>query len=375
MMSIVVSQISLFLTEGSSDKVYNVQLCQEADGYAVRAQNGRRGKALRDQVKGTAMSEADAREVYDKLVASKVKGGYTDQESGVAFSSAMNADTPTGWVPQLLNEISPAEAAALGDDWLFQEKHDGERRGLIFDEGRIVFANRKGLETGIQQPIADAFTRLTEVVGGRLILDAEDMGDHVVIFDVPAHFMIQEGTFRERASILAHLEKTITNLGLGGQLRVDVPVPASEFFAGGEALLREGNAEGFVARKADSLYTVGRPASGGNALKVKYWADITCRVAAGRIGKSSVAIELLDEAGDWTPVGNVTINGAPMPEVGSLIDVKYLYAYKGGSLFQPTYLRPRTDLDASECRIDRLKMKRVPDAPAPAPEDEMSPGM
>src|SRR5690606_805401 len=105
--------------------------------------------------------------------------------------------------------------------------------------------------------------------------------------------------------------------------------------------LRDGNAEGYVARKADSPYSVGRPASGGNALKVIYWADITCRVGAGRVGKSSVAIELLDEAGEWAPVGNVTINGAPMPEVGSLIDVKYLYAYKGGSLFQPSYLRPR----------------------------------
>lgn len=374
-MSKIVSQIALFLTEGSSDKVYNVQLCEEPDGFAVRAQNGRRGKALRDQVKGTGLTETDARLVYDRLVASKVKGGYTEQESGVAFSSAMNADTPTGWVPQLLNEISPEEAAALGDDWLFQEKHDGERRGLISDEGRIVFANRKGLETGIQQPIADAFTRLAGVVGGRLILDAEDMGDHVVIFDVPAHFMIQEGTFRERAAIMAHLEKTITNLGLGEQLSVDVPVPASEFFAGREALLREGNAEGFVARRADSPYSVGRPASGGNALKVKYWADITCRVAEGRLGKSSVAIELLDDAGTWTAVGNVTINGAPMPEVGSLIDVKYLYAFKGGSLFQPSYLRPRTDVDAAECRIDRLKMKRGMDAPAPAPEDEMAPGM
>lgn len=372
-MSNIVSQIALFMTEGSSDKVYNVQLCEEPDGFAVRFQNGRRGKSLRDGVKGTGMSQDEARKVYDKLIASKVRGGYTELESGVAFSSAMNADTPTGWVPQLLNEISPDEAAALGDDWLFQEKHDGERRGLISDNGRILFANRKGLETGIQQPIADAFTRLAEVVGGRLILDAEDMGDHVVIFDVPAHFMIQDGTFRERAAILAHLEKTIGDLGLGEHLRVDLPVPASVFFSGHEAALRDGNAEGYVARRADSPYSAGRPASGGNALKVKYWADITCRVAAGRVGKSSVAIELLDEAGEWAPVGNVTINGAPMPEVGSLIDVKYLYAYKGGSLFQPSYLRPRADVDPAECRIDRLKMKRGMDAPAP--DDELSPGM
>ena len=161
---------------------------------------------------------------------------------------------------------------------------------------------------------------------------------------------------------------------------MSVPVPASVFFAGREAALRESLAEGFVARKADSIYSVGRPASGGNALKVKYWADMTCRVAEGRKGKNSVAIELLDEADVWTPVGNVTINGAPMPEIGTLIDVKYLYAYKGGSLFQPTYLRPRTDVDPSECRIDRLKFRRdaanQPITPEEAePEDDMALGM
>lgn len=45
---------------------------------------------------------------------------------------------------------------------------------------------------------------------------------------------------------------------------------------------------------------------------------------------------------------------ADIPEQGSLIDVKYLYAYKGGSIFQPTFLRPRTDVLEQECRMDRL---------------------
>lgn len=356
--------VHLFYREGGSDKVYNAHLAERADGWAVTFEFGRRGKPLKAGEKGAGLDFPKASAIFDKLVAEKTGKGYTPEESGIAFSSAEMAGRDTGIRPKLLNEISREEAMDLGDEWLMQEKHDGERRILIGDAGGVRFANRKGLETGVQAPVAEAFTRLHGAIGGDLVLDGEDMGDHVVIFDVMRHFMIREGTMRERAAILGHVEKTIANMGDGAVLRVDIPSSARDFLRDALPRLEKGGAEGFVAIHAESRYTAGRPASGGTSLKVKFWDDITCRVSAGRDGKRSVGIELLDGDGAWQPVGNVTIPAnAAVPEPGQMIDVKYLYAHRGGSLFQPAFRGLREDVDPGECRMDRLKYAREAQAP------------
>lgn len=367
---------SLFFTEGSSDKVYQAQLLTHgSDLWSVEFQYGRRGSPLKAGVKIRDVDYVKAEKVYDKLVSDKMKKGYTPEESGIVFAGTKRAGEVTGFRPQLLNEIDHEKAAELGDDWLVQEKHDGERRGLIWDDGSARYANRRGLEVGVQVPIDEAFRRLGEIVGGPLVLDAEDMGDHVQIFDVVEHFMLDNGTFRERAAVLENIHKTIVNNGLMPALQVDIPTPAPHFFAIQVDGLHDGGAEGYVLRHVDSLYEPGRPSSGGEALKVKFWADASARVAAGRDGKRSVGLEMLDEDGNWTRVGNVTIPAdREVPEIGAIVDVKYLYAYEGGSLFQPTFKGVRTDIPEEECRIDRLKFKWK-DAPNVAENDSEGPSL
>ena len=57
-------------------------------------------------------------------------------------------------------------------------------------------------------------------------------------------------------------------------------------------------------------------------------------------------------------VGNVTIPAnKDIPKEGQIVEVRYLYAYRGGSLFQPTYLGPRTDVLKDECTFSQLKYK------------------
>jgi hypothetical protein len=74
-----------------------------------------------------------------------------------------------------------------------------------------------------------------------------------------------------------------------------------------------------------------------------------------------VAVSVYDNSGDISvpvPVGNVTIPAnQPVPKVGQVLEVRYLYAYKGGSLFQPTSLGVRDDVDPPECVIGQLKYK------------------
>lgn len=58
-------------------------------------------------------------------------------------------------------------------------------------------------------------------------------------------------------------------------------------------------------------------------------------------------------------VGKVTIPpNFPVPAVGALVEVRYLYANKGGAVYQPVYLGERSDLDRESATIDQLEYKQ-----------------
>ena len=127
--------------------------------------------------------------------------------------------------------------------------------------------------------------------------------------------------------------------------------------------LRGAGAEGVVFKHRLAPYTHGRPATGGPQLKLKFTATASCRVAAANAGRRSVAVELLGDGGGggdgrWVGVGNVTVPpNHPVPARGDVVEVRYLYAYPGGSLYQPVYLGRRDDVAAAACGIDQLKLK------------------
>jgi len=68
---------SLWYIGGTSDKVYQVTLTQNAEGnYVLTAQWGRRGKSLQSQTKGTYAEQWAATREFHNLVASKTAKGY-----------------------------------------------------------------------------------------------------------------------------------------------------------------------------------------------------------------------------------------------------------------------------------------------------------
>lgn len=102
---------------------------------------------------------------------------------------------------------------------------------------------------------------------------------------------------------------------------------------------------------------------------MKFIESATCRVAGGNGTKRSVALELKGEDDAWVPVGNVTIPAnAEIPAAGDLVEVEYLYAYEGGSLFQPVFRGKRHDLDEDACRVAQLKFKGAGMAAEPEAE-------
>jgi bifunctional non-homologous end joining protein LigD len=123
--------------------------------------------------------------------------------------------------------------------------------------------------------------------------------------------------------------------------------------------LRQNNQEGVVMKEIDATYQPGRRNSSGPALKHKFYATLSAVVTALN-AKRSVQIGLLGNEG-WQSAGNVTVPPSePLPKVGDVIELRYLYAYRqSGSVYQPVYLGLRTDVAPAECLVAQLKFKSV----------------
>ncbi len=100
----LIKQTELIFQGGTSDKVYEVDLCEVGPNqYVVNFRYGRRGSTLKEGTKtALPVAHAKAEQVFDKLVASKVKKGYLDTQ------------TPQPVTP--LPEIASVEPLASRDD-------------------------------------------------------------------------------------------------------------------------------------------------------------------------------------------------------------------------------------------------------------------
>jgi bifunctional non-homologous end joining protein LigD len=126
------------------------------------------------------------------------------------------------------------------------------------------------------------------------------------------------------------------------------------------AKLRAERKEGIVFKRHDAESKPGRPAEGGDQVKFKFWATTSCVVADKATGKArSVWLRLLDtNKQTWVEIGKCTIPvNFDVPKPGTIVEIRYLYCYKGGSLYQPIYQGPRDDIDEDACVMTQLKYK------------------
>jgi bifunctional non-homologous end joining protein LigD len=344
---------TLYYREGSSDKIYQAAIEEAEGGFVVNFAFGRRGSTLSTGTKTPAPVPFDkAKSVFDKLVQSKLAKGYTPGADGTPYAHTENAERATGILPQLCNPISEDEIAEyLGDNsyWL-EEKFDGKRILLRKDAQGIVGINRKGLVVGLPQSI----TMVTEAYDESFILDGECVGDTLRVFDLLAldGESLVVRPFSERRRMLEEL-LLIDDPHLGiVETTKGMATKAQKFLD-----LKAGRKEGVVFKRHDAPYTTGRPASGGTWVKYKFTTSgsfIVCRVNSDR---RSVGLEVVD-GGRRVEVGNVTIPAnAEVPKVGAIVEVRYLYAFPGGSLFQPVYLGQRDDITLRACTVRQLKYR------------------
>lgn len=350
----------LFYKDGSSDKVYQAVIEPSGSGYLVNFAYGRRGSTLTTGSKTEKPVDLEkAKAIFDKLIKEKMAKGYTPGEGGTAYQHTDKEQRFTGLLPQLLNPIEDdlVEAYIVDDQWCAQEKYDGKRIIIKRNGNEVTGINRKGLTVGLPDTIvAEILSLPTE----SFTLDGECIGDDFYAFDI---LTLRQMDHRERKisydGRLSDLDKVISHSS-----QYVHPVPTAYTPKAKRAMLfklRERGAEGVVFKRLDSLSIPGRPNSMGNQLKNKFYATASCVVEKPSESKHSVSLKLLDGR-KWVPVGSVTIpQSIALPRPGIIVEIRYLYAYKGGSLFQPTYLGVRDDIKREECKISQLKFKEGSD--------------
>ena len=346
--------IQLAFKEGSSDKIYQAELMVKSDGWHVEFAYGRRNAAL---IYGTKTKKGIAFDVakitYDKLVKSKVKKGYTVDGTVTSIVGLTKADD-LGVRPQLLNELTKENAMHLIRDpaYCMQEKFDGRRRMLIRNEDEsIQGANKKGNAVSLSKDIADA----CESIEGPYILDGEDMGDKVMLFD---DITKPNLSYRERYQALCTLTQDASD---------NLEVVKTAWNANTKSImwtrLQRERAEGVVFKLIDAPYTAGRPASGGTQLKCKFYDTASCIVESVSSVKNSIGLRVFDDSHPISlvgvSVGNATLYpNSPKVEVGDIVEIKYLYYNEGGSLYQPVLKEVRDDVEPHECTLAKLKRKK-----------------
>lgn len=340
--------VSLEYRSGGSDKVYNAAITPSGGGYVVTFSYGRRGASLTHGTKTPSPVDLPkAEKVFNQITSEKVRKGYTPVDGAPAAVAAVaesRANCDSGVRFQLLTPVdSDADLDALIADPAFvcQAKADGERRGLVLEDGQITATQRAGLIVTVSPDIAAALAPVIQRITGRTVIDGEDLGSTYAAFDLLElnGRDLRDQPFCERYRLLAQLCE-----GVEANITV-LPV-----YIGPEAkrhlLSRviETGGEGIVLKRASAPYEPGRPNSGGDQRKWKLYSEATLEVgASAREGKRSVVL-LAADGERRVEVGNVTIPAnADVPAEGSFVEVRYLYRYSGGSLFQPAFKSARPD--------------------------------
>jgi bifunctional non-homologous end joining protein LigD len=345
-----VQATSLYFKEGSSDKEYHTQIQASGSGYVVNFQYGRRGGTLQTGTKTESpVSLKDAEKIYNKLVKEKTSKGYTASETGKVFSDEVGAAVAQKSTIslQLLNPVTEAEMNELlkNDDYIAQQKHDGERRAVEKKEGISTGINRKSLTVALPQVTADSIYE-----DG--IYDAEIIGDKLYVFDL----LELDGKNFTNKPLEARLA-ALQNVDFGEQVVVVETAITTEEKTALLAKVKAAGGEGIVFKKKTAKYTPGRPNSGGDQFKYKLYKTATFIVGSLTKGKKSVGLVVLDGLNE-VEVGKVTIPAShQVPSVGDVVEVRYLYANRGGAVYQPVYLGARTDLDSTDAVIEQLEYK------------------
>jgi hypothetical protein len=249
-------------------------------------------------------------------------------------------------IPQLLTEIDEDELQAYLDDDDFgaQEKKDGRHITLRILNNLFTVRNKKGKSSDCSK-----FETDLRAAGHDILIDGEQVGTYFYTWDILEYDGqdLRNSPYIERYRILSQVN-------FGQSIKVVPLVTGSQEKRRLLAELKAAGKEGIVFKRLAALFS---PGKGVDQFKFKFYAEASVIVVAGRPGKASIGMELIDENGQREFVGFCSCALYPLPPIGSVAEIKYLYAYKGGSLYQSAFKEIRDDIDVEECTTAQLKYK------------------
>jgi bifunctional non-homologous end joining protein LigD len=343
--------IKLHCNKGGSDKIYHVKIVELDGAYVVMYANGRRGSTLKFRQKNPdPTSYSDALEIFSAIIKDKQKPskGYTPYDTD-CISLVSSNDTHTSGEIGLQHPTTIDKSCAIklcyDDLYIAQEKSDGERRPIQIKSGKLIGFNKT------EQP----FTLSSNIgfdLSTDILIDCEQVGDDFFVFDILEYDRkdLRHLGFIDRYETLKSIIARHPKLTL-----MPIYYKSEDKTSFYESVFND-NKEGIVFRRHDSPYLPGKITK-NNVFKFKFYKEASVYVVHHN-SKRSVGISVCNEIGDLINVGNVTIPvDKDIPAVNSIIEVRYLYAYKNGSLFQPIYEKPRPDQSILDVDIAQLIYK------------------
>lgn len=352
---------------GTSNKFYRARLIPQGDGYVIATEWGPCGgrTSTGSKTPNGPLPFADAARLFVKLQAELLGKQYLPVEGEMPAAPIASAPvTVSEWQPQLLNAIEDAQAQALLIDPAFglQEKLNGVNRITgTTEDGEPFAVNKTGEPVPMTDALARELRRLHERIG-RIVLPGEWVNDHLAVHDALWCYQdLRNVAFVDRYSELYAISPYFSPEVL---TLVQLHVTKNDKIAA-YMEIDEAGREGVVFKRLAAPYRPGRPASGGDQLKYKFWADEPAHViVAGYNGdKASFKMEMIDRSGARVFVGNCGTSGQPLPPLGAIVEIKYLYVVAlppRGCLVQPGYLGVKDLGVTGDCRIEQLKVKDAP---------------
>jgi len=359
---------SFFCQENASDKEYHMQVAAVADGFVVKYQYGRRGATLTPGIKPAQPVPFDkAVKQFDSMCKERITKGYSLVGKTTTTTIEMVTRAKSGLMPQLLNAI---DASALTDLFqntamCMQEKEDGERVMVSRKDAVITASNKLGFTRPLPQAVVEAILTLP---CQEVILDGELVGNQYRVFDMLSldDACQQQVSYLGRYAAYSDFLHDVDSSAISIVKARFSPAEKSAHFE----LIKRNKGEGVVFKNIYAPYAAGRPNSGGSQLKYKFTESATCIVNRVSHTRRSIALALLDEKGIPVPVGNVTVPvNMAVPRIAELVEVRYLYRYQNGSLFQPVLLGARSDAIWEECTLTQVRRIK-----AKLPSDDAMPG-
>jgi len=355
--------IELYFQQGSSDKVYHLQLESVEEQWSVHAQWGRRGSALQSDTKVSGVAYEEAKHVYDRIIREKTGKGYR-----IAQATA-NGDTPisvglpsvkehSGHAPELLTLIEEPDALQLVQDasWWFQQKFDGRRLAVQKTDGQYSGINKLGQLI----PIDSRLTKCLESIQAQaLLVDGEITDSRFYLWDL---LDINGTDLRIQPYEIRYARLGLEFRGVDEALRVCETAMTPKAKRAFVKAMHESRAEGFVCKNRYAAYAGGRA---GQHFKCKFVTTASFIVGPkpapkAADGHRSIALYLLEENRQRF-MGTV---GVPeryaLPHEGQIVEVRYLYCHPGaeGKLIQAKYFgKIRNDVALGDCSVNQLKLK------------------